>query len=97
MKDLKMVDLFGQYQKIKTEIDTAIQEVIDLSVFINGPQVKSFKKNLAQYVGVKHVISCANGTDALQIALMALDLKPGNTRLRYQTELLESIMRSQRK
>lgn len=78
MKDLKMVDLFGQYKRIRSEIDSAIQEVINSSAFINGPQVKSFKKNLAQYLGVKHVISCANGTDALQIALMALDLKPGD-------------------
>lgn len=73
-----MVDLFGQYQKIKTEIDSAIQEVINSSAFINGPQVKIFRKNLAEYLGVKHVITCANGTDALQIALMALDLKPGD-------------------
>ncbi len=76
MKDLKMADLVGQYQKIKTEIDTAIQNVIYSSAFINGPQVKSFKKNLEQYLDVKHVIPCANGTDALQIALMALDLNP---------------------
>ena len=78
MKDLKMADLFGQYQNIKPEIDRAIQDVIDSSAFINGPQVKSFKKNLEQYLDVKHVIPCANGTDALQIALMALDLKPGD-------------------
>lgn len=75
---MKMVDLFGQYQKIKTEIDQAIQEVIDSSAFINGPQVKVFRENLAKYLGVKHVVSCANGTDALQIALMALDLNPGD-------------------
>jgi dTDP-4-amino-4,6-dideoxygalactose transaminase len=78
MKHLKMVNLFGQYQKIKSEIDTAIQEVIHSSAFINGPQVKSFRANLASYLGVKHVIPCANGTDALQIALMTLDLKPGD-------------------
>lgn len=73
-----MVDLQSQYQNIKSEIDTAIQEVIDSSGFINGKQVKEFAKNLADYTGSKYVIPCANGTDALQIALMALDLKPGD-------------------
>ncbi len=73
-----MVDLSGQYQKIKPEIDAAIQSVIDSSAFINGPDVKDFQKNLEGYLGVSHVITCANGTDALQLALMALDLKPGD-------------------
>jgi UDP-2-acetamido-2-deoxy-ribo-hexuluronate aminotransferase len=78
MKNLKMVDLYGQYLKIKPEIDAAIQQVLDSTVFINGPQVHEFNKNLADYLKTKHVIGCANGTDALQIALMALGLKPGD-------------------
>jgi len=73
-----MCDLNGQYRKIKTEVDQAIQEVINTSAFIKGPDVKLFEAELAQYLGVKHVIACANGTDALQISLMALDLKPGD-------------------
>lgn len=78
MKKLQMVDLLGQYKKIKPEIDAAIQSVIDSSAFINGPDVKDFQKNLEAYLGISHVIPCANGTDALQLALMALDLKPGD-------------------
>lgn len=73
---IQMVDLQKQYQRIKSEIDTSIQDVIDSTAFIKGPAVKTFEKNLAQYLGVRHVIGCGNGTDALQIALMALDLKP---------------------
>ena len=73
-----MVDLKGQYEKIKDKIDSAILDTIRSTQFINGPQVKIFVENLAEYAGVKHVIPCANGTDALQIALMALDLKPGD-------------------
>jgi len=73
-----MVDLIGQYNKIKDEIDGAVLETIASSAYINGPQVSSFSKNLANYHGVRHVIPCANGTDALQIALMALDLKRGD-------------------
>ncbi len=73
-----MVDLKGQYEKIKTEVDAAIQEVIDTTAFINGPQVGSFQKSLEAYLGVNHVIPCANGTDSLQIAMMALDLQPGD-------------------
>ncbi len=78
MKELRMVDLKGQYDRIKTEIDSAIQSVLDSSAFIRGPEVRSFEEELASYLGVKHVISCANGTDALQVAMMALDLKPGD-------------------
>ncbi|MCS6819070.1 MAG: DegT/DnrJ/EryC1/StrS family aminotransferase [Chitinophagales bacterium] len=78
MKEIKMVDLIGQYQKIKSEIDAGIQEVIDNATFIKGPQVKRFEENLAKYLGAKHVIGCGNGTDALQIAMMALDLQPGD-------------------
>jgi dTDP-4-amino-4,6-dideoxygalactose transaminase len=78
MQEIKMVDLNGQYLHIKKEIDDAIQAVIDKTEFINGSAVKSFQKNLEQYLAVKHVIPCGNGTDALQIAMMALDLKPGD-------------------
>lgn len=73
-----MVDLKSQYDKIKPEVDAAIHEVIDTTSFINGPAVTRFQKNLEQYLDVKHVIPCANGTDALQVAMMALDLKPGD-------------------
>lgn len=77
-KKIQMVDLHGQYLKIKPEVDKGIQEVIDTCAFINGPQVKEFAEDLKEYSGAKHVITCANGTDALQIALMALGLKPGD-------------------
>lgn len=73
-----MVDLKGQYTKIRKDIDQAIQEVIDQTAFINGPQVSVFAGNLANYLKAQYVIPCANGTDALQIALMALDLQPGD-------------------
>ncbi len=76
MKNIPMVDLKGQYNNIKTEIDTAIAGVIDNTAYINGPEVKSFQKNLEDYLSVKEVITCGNGTDALQIAMMALGLKP---------------------
>ncbi len=77
-KKIHMVDLFGQYEKIQSEIDAAVLGVIRSSAFINGPEVKSFKAELETYLGVKHVIPCANGTDALQIAMMALGLKQGD-------------------
>lgn len=73
-----MVDLKGQYLKIKDEVDVAVNEVINSTAFINGPKVATFQKNLENYLGVKHVIPCANGTDALQIAMMGLGLKPGD-------------------
>ncbi len=73
-----MVDLIGQYEKIQPEIDKAVIDVIRSSAYINGPEVKAFKAELEQYLSVKHVIPCANGTDALQIAMMALGLKPGD-------------------
>ena len=75
---IQMVDLVAQYQNIKSEIDTAILSVIENAQFINGPEVAAFQKELENYLEVKHVIPCANGTDALQIALMALGLKPGD-------------------
>lgn len=77
MSSIQMVDLQSQYTKIKTEIDRAIQEVIDQTAYINGPQVKKFASELSEYTGASHVIPCANGTDALQIAMMALDFKQG--------------------
>lgn len=73
-----MVDLKGQYLKIKDEVDASIQNVIDNTAFINGPIVKDFAQHLSEYMGGCHVTPCANGTDALQIALMALELKPGD-------------------
>lgn len=78
MQKIQMVDLHSQYLKIKSEIDNAIQNVINTSEFIKGSEVKKFEANLASYLSVKHVISCANGTDALQLALMALDLNAGD-------------------
>ncbi|RCW94029.1 dTDP-4-amino-4,6-dideoxygalactose transaminase [Winogradskyella arenosi] len=73
-----MVDLQSQYAKIKDIVDPSIQEVMDSAAFINGPKVHEFQKNLEDYLGVKHVIPCANGTDALQIAMMGFGLKPGD-------------------
>ena len=78
MRPIQMVDLKQQYQNIKAEIDAAIAQVIESAFFINGPQVQSFSTALEKYNQVKHIIPCANGTDALQIALMALDLQPGD-------------------
>ena len=75
---IQMVDLKGQYLKIKDEVDAGIQNVIDNTAFINGPIVKDFAQHLSEYMGGCHAITCANGTDALQIALMALELKPGD-------------------
>ena len=73
-----MVDLKGQYNDIKDVVNPSIQEVIETTAFINGPKVHQFQRNLEQYLGAKHVIPCANGTDALQIAMMGLGLKPGD-------------------
>ncbi|HVS95394.1 MAG TPA: DegT/DnrJ/EryC1/StrS family aminotransferase [Puia sp.] len=78
MQPIQMVDLKRQYTKIKTEVDAAIQEVIDSAAFINGKAVTDFAAGLSAYTGSRHVIPCANGTDALQIAMMALDLQPGD-------------------
>ena len=78
MKKIQMVDLQSQYYKIKSDVDNAVLNVLDSAAFINGPEVKSFQTELETYLDVKHVIPCANGTDALQIALMALDLKEGD-------------------
>jgi len=78
MRTIQMVDLKSQYQKIKPQIDKAVLDVLESAAFINGKPVQEFCNNLAQYLNVKHVIPCANGTDALQISLMALDLQPGD-------------------
>src|SRR5690554_28282 len=78
MRKIQMVDLKGQYENIKEAVDKGIQEVLDSTSFVNGPAVHEFQKELEAYLGVKHVIPCANGTDALQIAMMGLGLKPGD-------------------
>jgi UDP-2-acetamido-2-deoxy-ribo-hexuluronate aminotransferase len=78
MQPIQMVDLKGQYSKIKEKVDLAIHEVLDSTAFINGRPVTEFSQNLSHYLGIEHVIPCANGTDALQIALMGLGLKPGD-------------------
>ncbi|MFS4466864.1 DegT/DnrJ/EryC1/StrS family aminotransferase [Maribacter sp. 2210JD10-5] len=78
MRKIQMVDLGGQYQEIKEQINTSITEILETSSFINGPAVHAFQKDLEDYLGVKHVIPCANGTDALQIAMMGLGLQPGD-------------------
>ena len=78
MKKIQMVDLISQYQDIKPAVDSAITSILESAQFINGPEVKSFQSEMEDYLGVKHVIPCANGTDALQIALMGLGLKPGD-------------------
>ena len=78
MMNIPMVDLKTQYHHVKNEIDRAILDVVESTAFINGPAVKEFQTALEKYMDVKHVINCANGTDALQIAMMALDLKPGD-------------------
>ena len=78
MQKIEMADLVSQYKRIKPEIDHAIQNVLDTGRFIGGPALDSFNANLAQYLDVRHVVSCANGTDALQVAMMALNLQPGD-------------------
>ncbi len=78
MKKIQMVDLQSQYYKIKNDVDNAVLNVMDSAAFINGPEVKSFQNEMEAYLDVKHVIPCANGTDALQIALMGLDLQEGD-------------------
>ncbi len=78
MRDIQMVDLKAQYEKIGSEIDFAIKSVLESTAFIKGPDVKLFEEELQEYIGVKHVVSCANGTDALELAMMALGLKPGD-------------------
>ncbi|MEO0570224.1 MAG: DegT/DnrJ/EryC1/StrS family aminotransferase [Bacteroidota bacterium] len=78
MRKIQMVDLKNQYEGIKDEVITSMQGVLESSAFINGPEVNAFQNELEDYLGIKHVIPCANGTDALQIAMMGLGLKPGD-------------------
>ncbi|MBU0487233.1 MAG: DegT/DnrJ/EryC1/StrS family aminotransferase [Bacteroidetes bacterium] len=78
MNPIRMVDLVTQYGNIQEEIDAAVLGVMKSAAFINGPEVTAFQQNLEKYLGVKHVIPCANGTDALQVSMMALELKPGD-------------------
>ncbi len=86
-----MVDLKRQYDRLKTEIDHAIQNTIDSTAFINGPDVQSFRDELAAYLDVEHVIPCGNGTDALQVALLALDLQPGEEVITTPFSFIASI------
>ena len=78
MKKIQMVDLVSQYEKIKPTVLPLIEDIMSKAQFINGPEVAEFKNELQEYLDVKHVIPCANGTDALQISLMSLGLKPGD-------------------
>ena len=78
MRKIQMVDLQGQFEEIKDQVNDGLQKVIESAAFINGPEVHAFQKELEEYLGIKHVIPCANGTDALQIAMMGLGLKPGD-------------------
>lgn len=78
MRKIQMVDLIRQYQGIKDEVQTSLDEILSSAAFINGPKVHEFQIALEHYLGVKHVIPCANGTDALQVAMMGLDLEPGD-------------------
>ncbi len=78
MRKIQMVDLQGQYEKIKDQVNTGVMNVIESAAFVNGPEVHAFQKELEDYLDVKHVIPCANGTDALQIAMMGLGLEPGD-------------------
>lgn len=78
MRKIQMVDLTGQYQGIREEVNSSISQILETAAFINGPQVHTFQAALEKYLGIRHVIPCANGTDALQIAMMGLGLKPGD-------------------
>ena len=78
MKEIRMVDLHTQYLHIKADVDAAMQRVIDSTAFIKGKDVAQFQEELTSYMGAKHTIACGNGTDALQVAMMALELKPGD-------------------
>jgi dTDP-4-amino-4,6-dideoxygalactose transaminase len=91
MKAIRMVDLKRQYDRFKEEIDEAIQEVLDSTAFINGPSVKAFRDEFASYLDVPYVIPCANGTDALQVALMALGLQPGDEVITTPFSFIASI------
>ena len=91
METIRMVDLKRQYERLKTDIDKALQEAIDSTAFINGPAVKSFAAELAEHLEVEHAIPCGNGTDALQVALMALELEPGDEVITTPFSFIASI------
>ena len=91
MKDISMVDLKSQYENIKQEIDQAIQSVINSTAFIRGKDVKLFEDELAEYLGVRNVIGCGNGTDALQVAMMGLELKPGDEVITTNCTLIATV------
>ena len=91
METIRMVDLKRQYERLKTDIDEALQEAINSTAFINGLQVKQFGTELAQHLDLEHAIPCGNGTDALQIALMALDLQPGDEVITTPFSFIASI------
>src|SRR5688572_31269496 len=90
MRSIQMVDLKQQYHKIKSEVNMAVLDVLESSAFINGKPVQEFAANLSTYLGTRHTIPCANGTDALQIAIMALGLEPGDERSEEHTSELQS-------
>ena len=91
MEAIRMVDLKRQYDRFRDEIDEAMQEVLDSTAFINGPPVKAFRDEFASYLDVSHVIPCGNGTDALQVALMALELEPGDEVITTPFSFIASI------
>ncbi|MFC2112560.1 DegT/DnrJ/EryC1/StrS family aminotransferase [Bacteroidota bacterium] len=91
MHTIRMVDLKRQYDRLKTDIDTALQEAIDSTAFINGPPVQKFSEELAEYLDIEYVVPCGNGTDALQVALMALDLEPGDEVITTPFSFIASI------
>jgi UDP-2-acetamido-2-deoxy-ribo-hexuluronate aminotransferase len=91
MKEIQMVDLRAQYDKIGAEIDGAMKSVLESTAFIKGPDVKLFEEELQAWMGVKHVVSCANGTDALQLAMMVLGLKPGDEVITTNFTFIASI------
>jgi UDP-2-acetamido-2-deoxy-ribo-hexuluronate aminotransferase len=91
MQGIKMVDLKGQYDRLAEDINTAIQEVLNGAAFINGPDVQAFCDDLAGFIDARHVVPCGNGTDALQVALMALDLKPGDEVITSPFSFIASI------
>src|SRR5664280_3835274 len=91
MREIQMVDLKAQYEKIGAEVDAAIKSVLSYFAFIKGPDVRHFEESLSNYLGVRNVVSCANGTDALQIAMMALHMKPGDEVITKNFTFIETV------
>ena len=91
MQGIKMVDLKGQYDRLEPEINAAVQKVIDSAAFINGPDVTAFCKELASFLDIPYAVPCGNGTDALQVALMALELQPGDEVITTPFSFISSI------